>query len=157
MILAINDWVFDIDLEGTLDHSSFAASDHCTCGYCENYYRTVRQCYPGLKSFLKRFGLDIDGPVEMYPLEPTLYLSGYRVTGKIVKFGNSPMMVDGVPVTAQPRDDRYFMIEVGEMMLPWVMAEDPEDVISPANEPEFLMKMYQKLLSRDPGYNGIQS
>lgn len=157
MILKINDWEFDIDLDATREHSSFASEDHCTCGYCENYYRAVKLCYPGLKPFLKRFGLDIDGPVEMYPIEPTLYLSGYRVTGRILKFGNSPMMVDGIPVSADPREERYFMLEVGEMHLPWLLAEHPDDVVSPANEPEFLEKMYRKILSRDPGYNGIQS
>ena len=157
MILKINDWEFDIDLEATREHSSFASEDHCTCGYCENYYRAAKQCYPGLKPFLKRFGLEVDGPVEMYPIEPTLYISGYRVTGRILKLGIAPMMVDGIPVSADPRDERSFMLEVGEMPLPWVLTEHPDEVVSPANEPEFLEKMYRKLISRDPGYNGIQS
>ena len=43
------------------------------------------------------------------------------------------------------------LLEVGEVELPWVLAEDWEDVISPANEPEFLEKMYRKLIRR----NGI--
>jgi hypothetical protein len=157
VILKINDWEFDIDLEGTREHSSFAASDHCTCAYCENYYRAVKLCYPHLRGFLKRFGLDIDGPVEMYPFEPTLYLAGYRVRGKIIRPGLSPIMVDGVPVTAEPREDWCFMLEVGEMELPWVMHEDPNEVISPANEPEFLERMYRKMWERNIGNPGILS
>lgn len=155
MKLQINDWEFDIDLDATKEHSSFAAADHCTCGYCENYYRTVRRCYPDLIPFLKQFGLDIDGPVEMYPFEPTMYLAGYRVRGTIVKPGLAPIMVNGVPVSAEPREDRCFMLEVGEMTLPWVMPEHPDDVISPANEPEFLEKMYLKLAQRMGGLNLI--
>ena len=157
MKLKINDWEFDIDLEATREHSSFAATDHCTCAYCENYYRGVKLCYPSLSPFLKVFGLHIDGPVEMYPFEPTVYLSGYRVRGKILQFGVAPMMVEGIPVVADPRQEEYFMLEVGEMALPWLLQQDPEEVISPANEPEFLEKMYRKRLSRDPGYNGLLS
>lgn len=148
MTLRINDWIFDIDLGKTREHSSFASSDHCCCGYCENYYRAVTLVYPALKPFLKQFGLEIDGPVEMYPVEPTLYLAGYRVTGRILQAGASPMMVNGVPVTAVPVDERYFMVEAGEMPLPWVLREDMDEVISPANEPEFLEKMYRKIALR---------
>lgn len=148
MVLRINDWIFDIDLASTKEHSSFASLEHCTCGYCENYYRAVPLFYPALKPFLARFGLRVDGPSELYPIEPTLYLVGYRVTGSIRQAGAGPMMVDGVPVTAVPVENGYFMVEVGEMPLPWVLREDRDEVISPANEPEFLHRMYQKLAKR---------
>lgn len=157
MVLQINDWIFDIDFEKTRDHSSFASSDHCTCGYCENYYRAVTVTYHNLRTFLKRFGLEIDGPVEMWPFEPTLYLAGYRVTGKILQIGSAPMMVDGVPVTAEPIDERLFRVEVGEMPLPWVLAEDRNEVVSPANEPEFLEKMYRKMMERNGGNSFVFS
>lgn len=157
MILKINDWEFDIDLDRTREHSSFASQDHCTCAYCENYYRTVSMCYPGLKNLLKRFGIEIDGPVEMYPFEPTIYLAGYRVFGKILRFGPEPMFADSIPVTAEPREDGFFVLEAGEMMLPWVMQEDPDEVISPANEPEFLQKMYRKMWERNLGNPFIPS
>ena len=106
---------------------------------------------------MKQFGLDIDGPVEMYPFEPTLYLSGYRVHGKILRFGLEPMMVDGVPISAEPREDWCFMLEIGELSLPWVMPEDPEEVVSPANEPEFLERMYKKMWDRNLGNPGFLS
>ena len=149
MVLQINDWVFQIDPERTHEHSSFVSSEHCTCSYCENYYRTAALVYPNLKGFLAKFGLLADAPSEMYPIEPTLYLVGYRVFGKILTYGVAPMMIDGVPVTAEPVDDVHFMLELGEMPLPWVLSEDPNEVISPANEPEFLEKMYRKLLLRN--------
>ena len=149
MVLQIDDWVFRIDLEKTKEHSSYVSSEHCTCGYCENYYRSVAIIYPELKPFLSKFGALIDGPSEMYPIEPTLYLAGYRVFGSIVTYGKEPIMVSGIPVSPEPVDEVHFMLEVGEMPLPWVLSEDMNEVISPANEPEFLKKMYQKLLLRN--------
>jgi len=157
MVLQIEDWVFRIDLERTMEHSSFVSSEHCTCSYCENYYRSVTVAYPGLKGFLAQFGVLIDGPSEMYPIEPTLYLAGYRVFGQILKYGVSPVIIDGIPVSAEPADAQHFMLEVGEMPLPWVLAEDPDEVVSPANEPEFLEKMYRKLLLRNGGSSPICS
>ena len=151
MVLKIDDWVFQVDLERTMEHSSYVSGEHCTCSYCENYYRAVNLTYPGLNGFLGKFGIRIDGPSEMYPIEPTLYLAGYRVFGEILTYGMGPVMVDGVPVTAEPVDDVHFMLEIGEMPLPWVLHEDPNEVISPANEPEFLEKMYRKLLLRSGG------
>ena len=156
MVLQIDDWVFRVDLERTKEHSSFVSSEHCTCGYCENYYLAASLAYPGLHEFLARFGIKLDGPSEMYPIEPTLYLAGYRVFGQVETYGNSPIMVDGVPVSAEPVDDAHFMLEIGEMPLPWMLEEDPNEVISPANEPEFLEKMYLKMLKRN-AYSGFLS
>lgn len=157
MVLQVGDWIFQIELEKTKEHSSFVSSEHCTCGFCENYYRSVNLAYPGLKPFLVRFGVQVDGPSELYPIDRSLYLAGYRVFGKILQFGIGPMMVDGVPVTAELVDDVHFMLEVGEMPLPWVLGQDWDDVISPANEPEFLDRMYRKLLRRNGSMGPIYS
>lgn len=151
MILNIDDWKFDINLEDTRDHSSFSASRHCTCGYCENYYRSVDIACPGLRQFLLDFGIDIEGPVEMLPFEPTICLVSYRVTGQILEYGMAPIMVDHVPVQPKEEDDHQFMLEVGEIGLHWVLLEDPDEVVSPANEPEFLEMMYRRLLQRRSG------
>lgn len=152
MKLKINDWEFDIDDQRTAEHSSLVVSEHCSCGYCENYYRAVKKSCPDLAPFLARFRVHVDGPSEMYPIEPTLYLAGYRVFGRVLRAGSGPMMVSGIPVTADIREPDQFMLEVGEMILPWVLEEDMDEVISPANEPEFLDKMYRKLLSRGSGF-----
>ena len=148
MVLKIDDWVFQVDPEKTKEHSSFVSSQHCMCGFCENYYRTILSVCPGLKEFLGQFYILVDAPSEMYPIDPIHYLSGYRVFGRIEQFGIAPMMVDGVPIQAEPVDETNFMLEVGLLELPWVMDEDWADVISPANEPEFLENMYRKLSLR---------
>lgn len=151
MILNIDDWKFDITLEETRAHSSLYSRDHCTCGYCENFYRSIDAVYPELRPVLSDFGVLIEGPVELMPFEPTLYLAAYRVTGSILAFGNGPMMVGTVPVMPVFEDEAHFRLEVGELPLPWVLQEDMDEVISPANEPEFLERMYRRMLERNAG------
>lgn len=149
MLLKIEDWEFEVAAEQTAAHSAAILKEHCTCGYCENYYRSAPVTYPALAGFLKQFSLELEAPSELYPFEPTLYLLGYRVYGSIRRFGREPMMVEGtVPVMPRPVDAGCFMLEVGEMELPWVLPENPEDVLSPANEPEFLENMYRIMLGR---------
>ena len=150
MILGIEDWVFDIDPEKTSAHSAFALESHCTCGYCENYYRSVEFVCPGLKPLLERFFVEIQGPSRMYPFEPDLCLLGYKVYGTIVRYAAGPIMVDGIPVMPVPLEEGLFLLEVGEISLPWVLEEDMDDVISPANEPEYLEEMYR--IMRQRGY-----
>ena len=151
MLLSIDDWKFEVFVEQTREHSSYSVSRHCTCAYCENFYRSVDMVCPDLRKFLDRFGADVEGPVEMFPFEPTICLLSYRITGRILEYGLSPMMINHVPVLPIREDDRQFKLEVGEMELPWVMLEDPDEVISPANEPEFLERMYRRLLERRGG------
>ena len=151
MIVNIDDWKLEVYPEQTRQHSAYSTQRHCTCAYCENYYRALGYTYPGLKPFLDSFGINHEGPVEMYPFEPTICLVSYRVTGKILKHGLSPIMVSGVPVLPKSDDERHFLLEVGELELPWIMLEDPNEVISPANEPEFLERMYERMFQRRIG------
>ena len=154
-ILTVDDWVFRIDYEKTAEYARHVSLEHCTCSYCENYYRTVRMVYPELEGFLAQFALQIEGPSELFPIEPTLYLSGYRVTGEILHYGQAPMMAGAAPVCAEPSHSGTFLIEAGELQLPWVLDEDMDEVISPANEPEFLEKMYAKLQLRSSGFGTV--
>ena len=151
MIIKIDDWIFEVDPTKTKAHSTAAVQNHCNCGYCENFYRTVDLEYPNLRPFLDRFFNEIEGPSEMYPFEPTLCLLGYKVFGRIVKAGVGPMMVDGVPIMGEVIDGDTFKLEVGELELPWTLDEDMDEVLSPANEPEFLEKMYRILINRNGG------
>ena len=151
MVLQVNDWVFDIDVEKTKEHSSFALKSHCICGYCVNYYTCVKDVYPDLEPFLERFFLEIEGPSEMYPIEPTLYLIGYKVYGSIKQVGNGPIMIDGLPIMGEKIDEETFKLEVGEIPMPWVLEEDMNEIISPANEPEFMERMYKRLIERNSG------
>lgn len=151
MVLNINDWIFDVDLKKTMEHSSLLSADHCCCGYCVNYYLAIKKVHPALCSFLGQFGLDVEGPVELMPLEPTLYLAIYPVQGRVLQFGHSPIMVDGIPVTVEFNRAGTFKLEVGYISLPWLLKEPMDEVVSPANEPEFLEKMYRKALGRSAG------
>ena len=157
MTITVDDWIFDVDPVKTREHTVFAVNSHCTCGYCENYYQAVGREHPNLSAFLDRFFLDVEGPSEMYPFEPTLYLLGYKVFGMIVKAGNGPIMVDGLPIMGEIIDENTFKLEVGELELPWILDEDKDEVISPANEPEFLEKMYRIMIKRNWGNGAFPS
>ena len=148
MILTIDDWIFDVDKDATLAHTTKNSSDHCTCGYCKNYYEAVEQTHPELVQFLNRFGVNIHGPSELMPFEPTLVLACYRVHGKIVRWGYSQLSAGIVPITVETGNESTFSLWAGEMVLPWLQEEDLFDVVSPANLPEFVERMQQVLLQR---------
>ena len=149
MILSCNDWVFQVDFDTTRERTASNALDHCTCPYCKNYYDTVVQVYPGLQSFLNRFGVDMSGPSELMPFEPTYLLACYRVQGQILSFGSSPLLADGIEISPEPAgEEGSFFLWVGEMRLPWVQEVNEDEVISPANLPEFLERMEQVWLLR---------
>lgn len=141
MILKVKDWRFLVDKKGTLSHTTSNASDHCLCGYCKNYYDTVSVMYPNIKRFLADFGVNVEGPSELMPFEPTLFLACYRVQGKILHWGQTELYVDGIAILPEIAEDGSFLLWVGEMELPWVQKEPQEDIISPANLPEFLERM----------------
>ena len=141
MILTVSDWIFDVDLEATLAHTKKNATDHCICGYCKNYYESVAKTYPQLIAFLEGFGVDFNGPSELMPFEPTYLLACYRVHGKVVTWGKQALEIAGVPVTLELAENGTFFFWVGEMELPWLQEEDMDEVISPANLPEFLDRM----------------
>lgn len=157
MIICLGDWQFDVDIPLNMEISTFQAKDHCLCGYCKNYYRTIDQQYPALRPFLAGFGIDIEGPDELSPFEPTVYEASYIVNGKILSVTNQPIYVDGIPVAVissqvadmdTVRPEPYFVLVVGLMELPWVLEEDPNQVVSPANELSYLKRMEDKLLKR---------
>ena len=148
MILKAADWVFQVDIPATRQKTTEYSKDHCTCSYCQNYYDTVENAYPGLKKFLEEFGVCIHGPVEVMPLEPTLFLACYRITGKIQSWGFHSLQADGILILPEPGENGTFSLWVGEMELPWVQPVSPEDVVSPANYPEFLERMHNIWLFR---------
>lgn len=156
MILNIADWSFDVDVEATRVHTMENSTDHCTCGYCKNYYEAVERTYPELVSFLERFGVYIHGPSELMPFEPTFLLACYRIYGSILQWGSAPLSAGNVPVTVETADNGTFFLWVGEMVLPWLQEEDMDEVVSPANLPEFLDRMEEVWLLRH-GENAILS
>lgn len=165
MILQVDDWVFDIDLTATMEHSASELADHCDCAYCRNFYATVDITYPKLRPFLARFGVEVEAPDEMMPYTPTFIENWYAVSGTILKRGSQPMDIDGTKVLPMADDEAkmhtacpqpLFVLAVGTMDLPWVLDGPMEDAVSPANLSSFLMKMWDKLLRRRSTQN-IQS
>ena len=148
MILEFADWKFEVDAEMTRMVTQHNSLDHCTCGYCKNFYEAVSGAYPELLAFLDQFGVDYRGPSEVMPFEPTLILACYRVWGKILQFGVEPIFAGGIPISMETADDSSFFLWAGEMLLPWLQEESQEDVISPANLPEFLQRMEEVWLLR---------
>lgn len=148
MILEIADWVFDVDITATMADSAEKAHDHCTCGYCRNFYEALDGAYPELRAFLAQFGIDSEGVSELLPFEPTLYLVGYDVKGSILSAGKRAITVDGAVIEPENVDSACFRLTVGELMLPWILEEDMDEVVSPANDPECLSRMNEILLMR---------
>ena len=155
MILQIKDWIFDLNIDGTMDYSSNILSDHCGCGYCRNFYATIDHAYPELRPFLAQFGTDPESPEEMMPFEPTVCMASYCISGNVVQWGIRPLEVTGITFSVERQEDTdydtacpspYFVIRTGYLELPWVLEEDMDEVISPANEPEYLLRMQNKLL-----------
>lgn len=141
MELKLSDWLFQIDREATATHTLNNSQDHCMCGYCKNFYETVEVAYPEVCEFLKQFGIHVHGPSEVMPFEPNLILVCYRVHGEILEWGEQALNISGIMVLPETDVQDTFLLWVGEIPLPWVQQEDMEEVISPANLPEFLERM----------------
>jgi len=155
MILHVADWVFDVDIPATMAYSAGIWEDHCTCGYCRNFYETLNESYPQLKGFLEKFGMNSLTPEEMSPIEPTLCIASYCIGGAVVKHGIYPIDIGGVVLTVDTQADPlyhpscgnpFFVLTTGLLELPWVLDEDMDEVVSPANEPEYLQRMMNRLL-----------
>lgn len=157
MLLEINDWVFDVDIPVNMEHSASQALDHCMCGYCRNFYAAIDTVCPHLRGFLVQFGLNVEGPDELSPFEPTIYEVTFVVNGRIVRAGTQHFCVDDIPVKVLSSSDAdldterpkpYFTMTFGLIELPWVLDEPMEEVVSPANEEAYLDRMWKKLLDR---------
>lgn len=97
---------------------------------------------------MEQFGVNLEGPCELMPFEATLMLACYRVDGQILQWGKSSMSVNGVSIVPELGDEETFLLWVGEMEIPWLQKEAVEDVVSPANLPEFLSRMQEVWLLR---------
>ena len=155
MLLQIADWLFDVNVGQTMAYSADIWENHCTCGYCRNFYETLDEAYPQLKNFLNQFGMNSLTPEEMSPVEPTLCMASYCISGTVVNRGRFPIDIGGVVLTVSPFEDPlyeptcgkpFFVFNTGLLDLPWVLDEDQDEVISPANEPEYLQRMMDRLM-----------
>lgn len=157
MLLSVHNWQFDVDVSLNMEISSAQAADHCLCGYCRNFYAAIDSACPSMRAFLAQFGADIEGPDELSPFEPTIYEASYIINGTIRRTSDFDLSVDGIPVRIVKsenadmdtvRSEPYFVLVIGLIKLPWVLDEDPLEVISPANEEAYLRRMEKKLLDR---------
>jgi len=155
VIVEIQGWVFDIDADATRKYTQGNLADHCECGYCRNYYLTVDREYPALRPFLDQFGAHPEAPVDFLPVEPTLCVVSYGVSGSVLKYGKNTIDLDGLLLSVQVQEQLdyelqcpkpYFVFTTDYLDLPWVLDEDMDEVVSPANEPECLERMWKKLL-----------
>ena len=95
-------------------------------------------------------------PEELSPIEPTLCIASYCISGTIVKNGIFPIDLGGVVLTVSDHSENplyepsfgkpFFALTTGLLDLPWVLDEDMDEVISPANEPEYMQRMMDRLL-----------
>ena len=148
MILEAGDWRFRVNVEATRERTSKYSFEHCQCSYCKNFYDAIDAAHPSLRPALGEFGINLEGPSELMPFEPTLMLACYRVDGEIVQWGKAALAVDGVPIVPELGDDKTFLLWVGELELPWLQKEPVEEVVSPANLPEFMERMQEVWLLR---------
>lgn len=107
--------------------------------------------YPLLRPAMESLGVYLEGPCELMPFEPTLLLACYRLDGQILQWGREPLYAGGVSVVPEYADAETFLLWVGEMDLPWLQDETPENVVSPANLPEFLERMQNMWQLRHEG------
>ncbi len=145
--ISIADWQFRVDRDATRDYTMKCSTDHCLCPYCRNFYETVDSVNLRLRSILDGFGIFLDGPCEVMPIEHNVILAAYRVTGSIVRSGKLRLYVDDVPLIPEMSENGTFLLWVGPMELPWIQGIAPEEVISPANKPEFLERMTARVLT----------
>ena len=162
MILQIDDWKFDIDMARTMEYSAAEAAEHCECGYCRNFYAAMDQYLPQLRPMLAQFGIDAEAPDMLCPYdihEGRMWYEGeYAVFGNILQAGKLPLNHSGADVfILEPTlDDDYhlpqplFLLKLESAELPWILDEPMEEVLSPANEPSFLKKMWDRLLGKGP-------
>lgn len=162
MILQIDDWKFGIDMTATMAYSAAEAAEHCDCAYCRNFYAAVDDTYPHLRSFFAQFGINIEAPDELMPfdVEQQMWYDGvYLVCGSILSAGSSDLVCDGVSIRPTQNHELHinsvcpephFYLDVGIFSIPWVLNEPMEEVVSPANFPTFIKKMWNRLLNRQP-------
>lgn len=91
------------------------------------------------------------------PFEPTLCTVSYCISGRIVQRSPYPLNGGGTVFSVETQEEMpfdtqckspYFVITSGFLELPWLLDEEMDEVISTANEPEFLEKMWNRLMDK---------
>lgn len=152
MRLQIDDWLFDVDLEATRAYSVQESSGHCDCASCCNFYAAVDAYVPQLRPFLAQFGLQIDAPDRMSPMQYSLervdYDPMYYVAGSIVEKGSTAMVVGNVRILADQTDALIngrscFALNIDALSLPWLLDPLEFDGLKPRK-----MGLLQRLFNK---------
>lgn len=156
MIIQIDDWKFQVFTVSNRRYYAREAAEHCTCAWCRNFYQSVDGEYPNLRPFLDRFGIHIEAPDEMLAPNPTLCDCYYGVMGEILEWGSGDILVDGVAISPQTREEAMvntemegpvFFLQVGTMMLPWVLDEPMEESESPAKSQNYIQRLLRRWIT----------
>jgi len=159
MIVSVQDWIFDVDIEATSRYCSDVVANPCNCGYCRNFRAAVNKEVPELNQFLSQLGSSVVAPEELMPYEPTVFEGSYCISGKILQRGNDVRISEHCWLSVLTEDETdyetqcpkpFFVLRSNSMELPWVLDEDMDEVVSPANEPEYLQRMWNRLLQNAP-------
>lgn len=163
MRLRLGDWIFEIDMAATMEYSGKEAAGHCDCAYCRNFYAAIDRGYPTFRSALSTFGVDAEAPEELMPYDvdgAMIYDGVWAVCGKVIREGEGPMVLDGITIHPDATNHRNvncwcpepcFLLDISGLTLPWVVDEPLGEVVSPANTPSFLSKMWDKLFEKSDG------
>ena len=142
-----------------MEYSAREAAEHCTCAYCRNFYAAVDDIYPQLRPFLARFGVDIEAPDRMSPIDHSQeridYDPSFYVFGQILQPGTYEMSAGLANIVATPLDGTVegrvcFQLDVYEVMLPWVLNEPFEGGIPEAPPSGWLRRMIGRLTEKLP-------
>lgn len=162
MLLEIDDWKFDVDVEYTRKYNQ--TIEQCQYVYDRNYYTAVDQVIPALRSFLAQFGVDAARPEEIFSVEqeeePVDYISWYTVKGKILQLGGYEIDIGPVHIIPRQRNevmlpnpdcdkddpDSWFVLSVLDIALPWVLDEPMPKSLPPAKT--WLDKLLDRILRR---------
>ena len=133
MLIEIDGWSFEVDEKATGDYSAAELAEHCTCGYCLNFYETVDTFYPNLRRLLQKLGIKIEAPDELMPYDigNQMYCDAtYSVCGKILRCGVNPILIDGLAIQPHMSEnvalcyhcpEPYFVLRIGTIVLPWIL------------------------------------
>ena len=132
MLLQIEDWIFEIDIEKTQRHSSAEAAENCRCAMCRNFYRGLDGDYAGLKGKLSSFGICAEAPEKMnatvFCEEQILYDPMYYVFGRIVRIGNGPFLAGSALIFPADFEELLdesplFRLQIVGVTCPWLLEE----------------------------------
>ncbi len=134
MLIKKHNQVFDVNVEATKEY--YKNVTLCDCSACRNYYAQVKDKLPLLCDFLAEFGVDISKPDELSWIgaknEINYLFAAYTVTGRMADEKRCEFQIDDSLLldvviekgyVPNEQTGEYFVINVYNISLPWVMDE----------------------------------